>query len=905
LRNLPIKKKLGLIIGVLLANVILILGVVFFALNTFSSIRAYVGAESLWAKGQKTAIYSLSKYALSRNEKDYRAYLEALKIPNGDHRARVGLQKSPPDFPEIEQGFIEAGNHPDDVKGMGILFTRFKNLKHITHCLRIWASADDLLIELHGIANNLRADILSKKLTPEKASEYILQIEAIDEKLTPLETEFSYWLGEASRWAKNLLLWVLIVGSLFTGIIGLAIALFISRQISSGIQKISDAASQAAKGDLRARVDITTKDELGIVANAFNHMTESLGKLDQLKNDFIATVSHELRTPLTLIYAPLETLLSNHSNSLPDGTKQILYSMNNNCLRLLQMITGLLDFSKLQSGKVECKREPIHLIELTSSLIADFENILKQKDISIEFLPSFDNIVEIDRYLYERILFNLLSNAVKFTPKGGKITVSLKQIENQIRLSVKDTGIGISKENLPRLFERFKQIEGSSTRRFEGTGLGLSLVKEFAEFLDGTITAKSELNQGSEFILECLAPASTRPALSTTSQVGYLANLFDTTFVEKVKNSKSALPKVLVAEDNIELASYIRTLLEPFCEILIATDGEEALKAVKAWNPELVISDIMMPIKDGVEVCKEIKALNHKDILVILLTALTHREAMIRGWEAGADDYLFKPFHPLELTARVKSLLKTIEERKKRKDEKKNREKLEEFNYLASHDLKEPLRMIKMYSELLKKEQFDSLHISAQDCIQHIVDGTLRMEQLIQSLTAYSMVTSKEMPIYTIDSTKALNLALENLKLLVNENDATVLTEDLPAIDANLTHLSQVFQNLIDNAIKYRKDEKPEIHIEASKKENEWIFQVSDNGIGFEPQYAERIFLIFRRLHDQSKYRGTGMGLSICRSIIQRHGGRMWAQSELGKGSQFFFTVPIRDNDNTSSSVAL
>ncbi|HID43322.1 MAG TPA: HAMP domain-containing protein [Archaeoglobaceae archaeon] len=227
---------------------------------------------------------------------------------------------------------------------------------------------------------------------------------------------------------------------------------------------------------------------------------------------------------------------------------------------------------------------------------------------------------------------------------------------------------------------------------------------------------------------------------------------------------------------------------------------------------------------------------------------------------------------------------------------KKSNEELEQFAYVVSHDLKEPVRMIKSYMELLKKRYGSKLDSDANDFIDFAVDGAERMQKLIEDLLAYSRVDRKGEPFKLVDCNKILEKALKNLELAIKETNAIVRNSKLPEVMGDETQLLQLFHNLISNAIKFRDTRKPEIKITAEKKENEWVFCFEDNGIGIQPENFNRIFMIFQRLHTAKEYPGTGIGLAICKKIVERHGGIMWVESEPGKGSRFYFTIPVKDD---------
>lgn len=217
---------------------------------------------------------------------------------------------------------------------------------------------------------------------------------------------------------------------------------------------------------------------------------------------------------------------------------------------------------------------------------------------------------------------------------------------------------------------------------------------------------------------------------------------------------------------------------------------------------------------------------------------------------------------------------------------------LEQFAYVASHDLQEPLRMVTSFTQLLEKRYKNKLDKDADEFIEFIVDGATRMQSMINDLLQYSRVGTRGKPFAMTDFESVMDQALVNLKVAIEENNAIVTHDPLPTLKVDSLQMVQVFQNLFSNAIKFRSKEIPRVHITATKKENEWIFQVSDNGIGIASEFFDRLFIIFQRLHSRSEYPGTGIGLAVCKKIVERHGGKIWVESEPGKGSRFYFTIP-------------
>ena len=233
-----------------------------------------------------------------------------------------------------------------------------------------------------------------------------------------------------------------------------------------------------------------------------------------------------------------------------------------------------------------------------------------------------------------------------------------------------------------------------------------------------------------------------------------------------------------------------------------------------------------------------------------------------------------------------------LEERRRAQQElARSNAELEQFAYVASHDLQEPLRMVASFTQLLARRYQGKLDADADEFIGFAVDGSTRMQRLLNDLLAYSRVGTRSKPFDAIDCNSVLNDALTNLKPAIEDNGALITHEPLPIVRGDEVQLIQLFQNLIGNAVKFHGQEPPQVHISAKLQDRDWVFAVRDNGIGIAPEQQERIFLIFQRLHHRSEYPGTGIGLALCKRIVERHGGRIWVESEVGKGSTFFFTI--------------
>ncbi len=398
---------------------------------------------------------------------------------------------------------------------------------------------------------------------------------------------------------------------------------------------------------------------LGAQAERLRAANAKLLASERVKDDFLATVSHELRTPLTLILGPLESLLAESCADPLGDRAHSLRTVHNNAVRLMQMVLSLLDFSKLDADQLTVRRQPIALAALTRAIVADFGPALdaKGQTVTVDVRP--DPLrVAMDSYLYEHILFNLLGNAIKFTPAEGAIDIRVRHDGTRLTLEVEDTGISIRAEDIDGLFEKFRQVESTPTRRFEGTGLGLALVRQFAKLLGGEVGVRSSPGQGSTFTVTCDAPPTSGAEAASPRRMPVPIPVASSPARAR-RPSGEALPRVLVAEDNPEMRAYLARVLGDAADVATAADGDEALARVRSWEPDLLLADVMMPKRDGFDLCRTLRAdPAHAELPIVLVTALTNRNALMRGWSVGADEYVYKPFHPHELLTRVANLLR-------------------------------------------------------------------------------------------------------------------------------------------------------------------------------------------------------------------------------------------------------
>ncbi|HEY6987159.1 MAG TPA: ATP-binding protein [Bryobacteraceae bacterium] len=643
---------------------------------------------------------------------------------------------------------------------------------------------------------------------------------------------------------------------------------------------------------------------------------EALAELDRAKTAFFSNVSHEFRTPLTLMLGPLEDMLSTDGVA-PARMKEQIAVAHRNGLRLQKLVNSLLDFSRIEAGRAQASYEPTDLAALTAELASAFRSAMESAGLRFTVdCPPLNAAVYVDREMWEKIVLNLLSNAFKYT-LTDQVALTIKASEGRVELSVADSGIGIPESEIPHLFKRFHRVENARGRTHEGTGIGLALVSELVKLHGGSVAVASQMGKGSTFRVSLPFGAAHLPQdrLNASRPLASTA-LHADSYIEEARRwmpgaeakgaavspASSPRSKVLVADDNADMRDYIRRLLESQYEVKAVSNGDEALAAVLAAPPDLVLTDIMMPILDGFGLLRALRQEERtRTIPVILLSARAGEESRVEGLNAGADDYLIKPFTARELRARVDAHLSLTRMRRQMEQEMQLRNEaleransdLEQFAFSASHDLQEPLRSITIYSELLTKRYRDRLDGQALEYLTYLRSGALRMELLVSDLLDYTRAGKTELSEETSDANRVLLDVIDMLHESCLEAGARITSDPLPSPRIHGMHLGQLFQNLLSNAIKYRSPERaPLIHVTAEPSKDDWVFSVRDNGIGIAPEYRERIFGLFKRLHSGDEYSGTGIGLAICQRIVERYGGRIWVESVPGKGSAFFFTLP-------------
>ncbi|ACB50536.1 two-component hybrid sensor and regulator [Crocosphaera subtropica ATCC 51142] len=683
---------------------------------------------------------------------------------------------------------------------------------------------------------------------------------------------------------------------------------------------------------------------------------ESLAELNRTKTVFFNNVSHEFRTPLTLLLGPLEDAITQlESQEKPETVKEHLQLAHRNALRLLKLVNTLLDFSRVEAQRMEGNYKPTDLAVYTADLASVFRSTLESA--GLQFIVNCQSLSEpiwVDREMWEKIVLNLLSNAFKFT-FAGKIRVSLRGEEDKTNssietpkfavLEVQDTGIGICPEELPHIFERFYQSKSNQGRSYEGSGIGLSLVEELVKLHGGTVEVRSQLGQGTTFTVTLPTgtehlPINERAHLVDQFQdKSFIATAEANAFVEEAQSwlpernltleeasNSEAKAKILIVEDNGDMRDYLKKLLDPYYEVETVNDGLEALTLIRNVSDhnnnggmyDLVLTDIMMPRLDGFELLRSLRNKPEtQKIPIIMISARTGEESQVEGLEAGADDYLGKPFSARQLLTRVESHLKLTRMRKVQalnetlEAQVKTRtaqleainEELEAFSYSVSHDLQTPLRYISSFVERLHRKLEGNADASTLRYLSIIDQAASQAHQMIDDLLEFSRSSKTELVLTQVSMTQLVQEVRSQLKPEIGHRLIEWHIEPLPEVQGDPKMLQLVWQNLMSNAVKYTCNcAKAMITIRSNTDDSEIVFCVEDNGAGFDMTYHDRLFSLFQRLHSQEQFAGTGVGLANVRRIIHRHGGRVWAEGAVHQGAKFYFSLPNRRKQDEKAS---
>jgi signal transduction histidine kinase len=638
---------------------------------------------------------------------------------------------------------------------------------------------------------------------------------------------------------------------------------------------------------------------------------EALADLDRAKTTFFSNVSHELRTPLTLMLGPIEDILAKPQDHLLPGDRELLTLVRRNGQRLLKLVNTLLEFSRIEAGRVQARYEQTDLAALTVDLASNFRSACERAGIRLEVdCPPLAAPAYVDRDMWERIVLNLLSNAFKFTLKG-EVSVRLREEGGNAVLLVSDTGIGIPEWELPRLFERFRRIDSTAGRSHEGTGIGLALVLELAKLHSGNVTAESRHGVGSTFVVRIPLGKTHLPSEhvhegSDTRALSRRAGAYvdeamswldagaptDATADQDTVVVSGSRARVVLAEDNADMREYLRRLLHPRYDVETVPDGMQALEAVRRRAPDLVISDVMMPRLDGFGLLRALREDSRtRAVPFLMLSARAGEEARLDGLHAGADDYLVKPFSARELLARAGALIQ-LERIRAEADRRKD-----EFLATLAHELRNPLAPLRISAEVLRRSSDESAIRAAREVIDRQVGNMARLIDDLMDVSRFSR-GKIELRRERVELATVIRSAVETSGPLI-EAAGQKLWLGLPGkplwLHADARRLAQAFANLLNNASKYSERGR-NIWLEVEVADGHAVVRVCDEGVGIAPDMLGSIWEMFVQA-DRSLERshgGLGIGLTVVRSLIAMHDGSVEAKSEgPGRGAEFIVRLPI------------
>jgi signal transduction histidine kinase len=641
---------------------------------------------------------------------------------------------------------------------------------------------------------------------------------------------------------------------------------------------------------------------------------ESLAALDRQKTVFFSHVSHEFRTPLTLMLGPAEDLLAEANGPLTDGQRRDVEIFRRNAGRLLKLVNALLDFSRIEAGRMQATYAPTDVCALTRELTGGFRSAIEQAGLRFDVTcAALDEPVYLDRDMWETIVLNLLSNALKFT-FDGSIRVDVRPVRGALELTVADTGTGIPEAELPRIFDRFHRIDGAHARTHEGAGIGLALTHELVRLHGGTISVESEVGRGTRFIVRVPTGSrhlsadrvrgrgKARSAWHTSSLYADEARRWlDADVNETAAAARTARDRVLVADDNADMRDYLRHLLGEW-DVTTVSNGLVALEHAQSNPPQLIVTDVMMPGLDGFGLLRELRAdPRTRAVPVLMLSARAGEEARVSGLDAGADDYVVKPFGAMELVARVRSLL-TLS--KARRDAEAANQTKDQFLAMLGHELRNPLAPILTALQLMNlRGEESSLKERA------VIDRQVRhLVRLIDDLLDVSRIARGKIELRqrTIDVADVIASAVESASPLLEERHHRLSLDVAHGLllRGDATRLTQVVVNILSNAAKYT-EAGGDIAVSVRRDGSHVEIAVKDSGVGISADMLPRVFDLFaqeRQTIDRS-HGGLGLGLTIAKRLVELHTGTIDVRSDgEGHGSEFVIRLPLALDENAPST---
>lgn len=690
-------------------------------------------------------------------------------------------------------------------------------------------------------------------------------------------------------------------------------------------------------------------------------LNQKLKNIDKIKDEFLTNTSHELKTPLNGIIGIAESLIDGACGEISPKIEDNLNLITQSGRRLFNLVNDILDYSKLKNDKLILNKKPVDIKGLCNIVITSLKSTLNKKSVEIINNVKDDTPFIIgDENRIEQILYNLVGNAVKFTDEGEiKIETQIvrknKPNTNKkydfIELSITDSGIGIPEDKLENIFNPFEQIDGSISKKYGGTGLGLPITKKLVEEHKGYITVESKVGKGSKFTVSL--------PVNKDSHTGQIDTQYKNKNTLIFKNSKNIEPvykaeKPKLQTANTQTSTIIKPLVTEFekdhinilvvddelinrqvlknhlalrnYNIIEAVNGQEALELIEKTERnskagtvsektpfDLVILDIMMPKISGYDVCKILREKYPIMVLpILLLTAKNTINDKVTGFNCGANDYITKPFNKNELFARVNTLIKlkqfndsmknlnnnlenVVKERTKELNEK-NKD-LEAFSYTISHDLKNQVSNVNVCSGFLKRFRYTQLDDKGNEMVNMIYETGKTMANILNGVINLFKTSYVTLKYQKVNLSKICEHILNSMTERNRERMVKAEIESGIVVKGDLNMLYIAMENLLTNAWKFTKNnDVTEINFGKTVINNNIYIYLKDNGIGFNITNAKNIFKEFSKLNDE--YEGSGIGLATVKRIITKHGGNIFAESknlEGKKETSFYFSLDLTE----------
>lgn len=682
---------------------------------------------------------------------------------------------------------------------------------------------------------------------------------------------------------------------------------------------------------------------------------EQLKQLDRFKSQVFANVTHELKTPLNMILSPLELLQDGHLGPVSEEQRATFASMFRSGMKLLKLIGDILDLSKLEESRIRLNVAEHDLVAYMRGLVAQVQPLAQRKRIALSFGSDVESAaVWCDLERLERVFINLLSNAAKFTPEDGRIRVTLHDEGASVLVSVADNGPGFPAGLAEKVFERFVQADMGATRRYGGTGIGLALARELVELHGGRIWAESDVGRGATFHVRLIKDrehfnpdaierraqrrdlpdgrrAEDRGIVDWTQELAArddyrlldIAEVTERRVVERDADEARRAWTVLVVEDTPDVIRLVHLSLRQQFRILAAENGAKGIELALRETPDLIITDLMMPEMDGLEMTRRLREdPRTRRIPIIMLTARGDLDDRLAGLETGVNHYLTKPFSPRELVTTVRSLLQ-IEETHADLLLTQRMDSLDQVAGGLAHEINNPLNYLKNALALMKTDAEEAARIAEQATGRDATPGEIERLARLRTRIA-KMSDTAEAGVRRIARTVELmrSYSREGYARIARPYDVfeaahQVIALVLPAtgrevrvetdfqgdglVECVPEEMHQVLTNLIQNAIEaVAEDGTGRVWVAGRRENSRVILSVRDNGPGIPAEVRERIFTPFFTTKGPGK--GMGMGLTITWRVVRALGGAIKVNSTPGQGTEFVLTLPAAPNGSRAHS---